>query len=441
MRIFKSLLKLGALFILAGFTSVGSFPEANADVTAPSVAVLQSVQELKNREVVAQNNLLFTRVVLKTEPRSSAIGMESRARLFALRNFTSHILGRIAWDRLTNDTERGIAMAIFQESAPLHATVKGLTLVRQSAVPGALDFIYAADAPDEEMTICEAEVAAAIREALRTAPNHMDLLGYLELALRKPDIFDARAAVKTLGASYGNSFPLFLLGLEVPGRDLFNLGAGPNLLKGDATRRQIASLLGSMPYNPQLSLRFVELLLKDDYLEVAKLAAAGSCRLCKSGPDYEHALNLARQLGITPSGIYRHPLPPEISKKVTTEMNASGVDFPLCMRIMLQSLGDLPVQPGSLGKAGIALMSKAAPSISDSDTLKTLQIDEGSCTSSEALISISNAFAQYGFPHIALCLLNQASLLEPNDQALRKKLSSLAGALGIAQYMENAGHP
>lgn len=439
LKIFKRLLAW-AIISLMPFCVL----EASQNQEIPAEVFSSLKLTLKNREVIREKSFLFTRVDMKPMPGVSGSMLESQASLFALRNFAGHISGTVVWDQLKTEPERTIALALFQRADPNHVTVMGLTPIKKTANSNTVTFIYAAHAPPDDLTrIHERDIVGSIRNTLRQYPDRIDFLSYLELALRNPKLFDAKPAVKGLATSFGDNFPLFLLGLDVPnpesliGQEVMTLAA-----MSAAGRNEIALLLGRMPYHPVLSIWLTESLLADSHEEVAKLAIAGSCRLSKTGPAYERAVNISRQLKTDLSGSYIHPVSAMLPKRVADELVQADIPLSPCLEAALLSLGDLPMKAEkrrSAAPVGDSITKSASSRLSHG--LDRLQLNANSCRIPEDLVAVGDLFMENGFPNIAFCFFNQAASLDPENGELRDKVRSAAGSLGIAQYSKNARRP
>ena len=439
-RIFKPLLAAWVILLLMPSWVL----EASQNHEVPAEVFSSSKLTLKNREVIREKNFLFTRVDIKPMPGVSGSMLETQASLFALRNFAGHISGTVVWDQLKSEPERAIALALFQRVDQNRVTVTGLTPIKKTANSNTVTFIYAAHAPTDDLTrIHERDIVDSIHEALRLYPDRIDFLSYLELALRNTKLFDAKPAVKGLANSFGDNFPLFLLGLDVPSPESL---IGQEIMTSSAIaaadRNEIALLIGRMPYHPVLSVRLTESLLADSHEEVAKLAIAGSCRLSKTGPAYERAVNISRQLKIDLSGSYIHPVAAMLPKRVADELVQADIALPPCLEAVLLSLGDLPLKAEKRRSAtpvGDSIAEWASGRLSYG--LDRLQLDANSCRSPEHLDAVGDLFMKNGFPHIAFCFFNQAASFDPENGELRDKVRSAAGSLGIAQHSKNARRP
>ena len=389
-RIFRLLLSW--ILLSPAAPLVLAVPEHNL---LPTEVFSNSRLTLKNGEVKEAQGYLFTRVDLKPAPSESKSTLEAQASLFALKNFAVYSSGALVWDQLRSESERAIALSLYQRATRKQTTVKGLTPIQKTAHSNMLAFIYAANAPaNEEDRIHEREIVDGIREALRRTPERIDFLSYLELSLRNSELFDPKPVVKGLAHRFGEDFPLFLLGLDV---------ANPESLIGqeitdsiDASltdRYEIALLLGKMPYQPALSVRLSELLLSESHEETAKLAVAGSVRLSKSGPAYERAINLSRHLNADLTGAYVHPVPAILPKRVADESTKAGIALPSCYRAIHESLGDLPLAAERRDVALFQDESITEPAgFQLEDSLDRLRLNTNCCRNPEHLGLVGDLF-------------------------------------------------
>ncbi len=151
---------------------------------------------LENREVKEEKGFLFTRVDFKHKSGSSAYLLESKASLYAQRNFAIYISGKITWKDDFSKEEQQLTKALFWQVTSVSAVLKGLTLIHKSSHKGMFSFIYAVDLPHQG--ICEASQDQIVEKIQLKAKNRnkpFDYLTYLELGLRKPKIFNPKIAV------------------------------------------------------------------------------------------------------------------------------------------------------------------------------------------------------------------------------------------------------
>jgi len=119
----------------------------------PNQVYTNSRLGLKNREVKEEKNFLFTRVDLKNKSGSSAYLLESKASLYAQRNFTIYLSGKIAWKSDFLKKEQQFTKALFWQVASGSAVLKGLTLIQKFSQNGVVSFIYAVDLPNFTVTL------------------------------------------------------------------------------------------------------------------------------------------------------------------------------------------------------------------------------------------------------------------------------------------------
>ena len=100
-----------------------------------------------------EKNFLFTRVDLKNKSGSSAYLLESKASLYAQRNFTIYLSGKIAWKSDFLKKEQQFTKALFWQVASGSAVLKGLTLIQKFSQNGVVSFIYAVDLPNFTVTL------------------------------------------------------------------------------------------------------------------------------------------------------------------------------------------------------------------------------------------------------------------------------------------------
>jgi len=108
---------------------------------------------LKNREVKEEKDFLFTRVDLKPKAGSSAYLLESKASLYAQRNFATYLSSKIARKSDFSKKKQQFTKALLWQTASGSANLKGLTLIQKFSHNGVVSFIYAADVPNFTVTL------------------------------------------------------------------------------------------------------------------------------------------------------------------------------------------------------------------------------------------------------------------------------------------------
>jgi hypothetical protein len=129
--------------------SAGSWAYSNK---LPADVFFKARIKLKNREVKKKQNYLFTRVDLKPKSRSSASLLESKASLYAQRNFAMHLFGQIKWKDNFRSTEKNMIQALYWQATSISGVLSGLTLIHSYSQNGLDSYIYAVNAPRQNIS-------------------------------------------------------------------------------------------------------------------------------------------------------------------------------------------------------------------------------------------------------------------------------------------------
>lgn len=109
----------------------------------PAAVFFKARIKLKNGDVIKKQNYLFTKVNLKPSAGSSSSLAESKASLYAQRNFAKYLFGQINWNEKFTPTELHLIQALYGQVASFSGILRGLTLIQSSSQNGSHVYIYA----------------------------------------------------------------------------------------------------------------------------------------------------------------------------------------------------------------------------------------------------------------------------------------------------------
>ena len=403
--------------------------------TLPADIYFKSGYELKNRDVIKEQQFLFTRVDIKKKSQSSSLS-ESKASLYAQKNFALYINGQIRWKGNLLPAEKRILRALYNQLTSTSATLNGLTLIDSFSRKGLQSYIYAVNAPkimprklDQDMVINR------IEKIVNSENAPLDYLSYFEIAIRHPELFSRKMGINQLGKLYGQNFIFFLLS-----KDLVN----PELLTGyskiayndiiDLDKYQIAILLDAKPYTANIALAFAQKLLETEHNEIAKLVIRNGCRLEKSGKAFDEFYKMIQELGIEPSGTYRYPINTFSQQQIEFETLNSTLDLSFLSEAILNSLGDVPLKSSKIQQFIPTIDYSKLSDMEFRQFFQKLQSMQKKAVTEELLEATGDLLHAEGYLLMAYCFWHQALYIDPKNETLRKKIIKQTNGVDISNY-------
>lgn len=387
--------------------------------------------KLKNREVKKEQNYLFTRVDLKPKSRSSASLLESKANLYAQRNFATYLFGQVKWKDNFTSTEQHMVQMLYWQVTSISGVLRGLTLTHSFSQNGLNSYIYAVNAPRRKFSkISQREAVDKIQTAVNSTNIPLDYFTYFEMALLKPNVFNPKIGVKRLGKIYGPNFIFFLLGMDLA--DPTDLTGIPKISRTQLIgldKNEIAILLNERPYDAILALIFTKKLLETSHEELAKLVVKSGCRLEKSGDTYNQMIRLAKLLNVDPSGSYSYPVSRDRYQQLFLEAADAGVELNPLSEAILSSLGDVPLKSSNkqlfLPAIDFSRMNKE----NFLEEFHALQEKQKMAINKDLFEVTAELLNANSYPLMAYCFWHQALYLDPKNKHLRKKILDQANGI------------
>lgn len=412
--------------------SAGSWAYSNK---LPADVFFKARIKLKNREVKKEQNYLFTRVDLKPKSRSSASLLESKASLYAQRNFAMHLFGQIKWKDNFRSTEQHMIQALYWQATSISGVLRGLTLIHSYSQNGLGSYIYAVNAPHRNFSkISQREAVDKIQTAVNSANIPLDYFTYFEMALLKPDMFNPKIGVKRLGKTYGPNFVFFLLGMDLANpTDLAGIPKIPRTRLIGLDKNEIAFLLNKRPYDAILALIFTKKLLETGHEELAKLVVKSGCRLEKSGDTYNQMVRLAKRLNVDTSGSYSYPVKSDRFQKLFLETADAGAELNPLSEAILSSLGDVPLRSSNKQLFFPTIDFSNMNKENFLEKFQDLQEKQKMAVNKDLFEITADLLNANSYPLMAYCFWHQALYLDPENKQLRKKILDQANGVDFVR--------